>query len=86
METVIYFLVGLLGVLAHFFKQKIKGQTVLEVKQWFTSHFKDTVLSLLLYVASFALLMETGQMGFFAAFSAGYMCDSIFSRKSDGVL
>lgn len=83
MESALYFGIGLLGLLAHFLKQKVKGQTAQEVTQWFAGHFKDTVLSLLLYIASFALLSETGQMGFFAAFSAGYMADSIFARKQE---
>lgn len=75
-----FYAIGLIGLLTHFLKQKVKGQTALAIRRWFAGHVKDTVLSLIMFTVVFASLYAAGQLSFMNAFMAGYMCDSLFAR------
>ena len=79
-KVALYFCVGLLGVVSHFFKQKIKGQTPHDIRNWFVSHFKDTILSFIAFIVAFVWLWTSGDVTFMSAFMSGYMADSLFSR------
>jgi len=76
-----YFGVGLLGLLSHFLKRKIKGETLTDIKQWFSHHAKNTALSVIAFIISYAALIQTDDLSVLSSFMAGYMCDSIFSRS-----
>lgn len=79
---ILYFIVGLMGVISHFLKQKVKGETLNDIKGWFTDNPKETVLTLIAFIVSFLVLTQTGSMGYFTAFMSGYMSDSIFAKAT----
>jgi len=79
------FVIVLLGVVAHFFKRKVKGQTIAHIKTYFMSHFKETVTTIIAAIILFGSLVATGGIGWLASFTVGYSCDSLFN-KADGDL
>jgi hypothetical protein len=76
---IIYQLSGLAGMVSHFLKLEVKGQTADDIRNYFQSHFKDTVTAVIatLFVAGLAFIMGQGLM---AAFLAGYAFDSVFNK------
>lgn len=82
MTTVItfQFLLGLLGLTTHFLKRKIKGQTVRAIKNYFKGNLKDTIIAVIAFIVSFAILVQTGELSYLSAFLTGYACDSIFNN------
>jgi len=85
METIVltyigYFFLGLLGLLTHFLKKKITGQTLESIKEWFVNHPKDAILSVVAFIISFLVFHGAGELSYLTSFMAGYMCDSIFTR------
>ena len=53
-----YFFVLILGVLAHFFKKKVKGETLADIKSYFKNNFKTTVTTVIAAVILFAGLIS----------------------------
>ena len=85
LSILLYLAVGILGVVSHFFKQKVKGQTAHDIKSWFGNHLKDTILSLIAFIVTFLIMSQTGDLTVMTAFMSGYMCDSLFTRvNKDG--
>lgn len=82
MTTVIafQFFLGLLGLITHFLKRKIKGQTARAIKHYFKGNLKDTVIAVIAFTVSFAILVQTGELSYLSAFLTGYACDSIFNN------
>jgi hypothetical protein len=76
-----YFIIGLLGLISHFLKQKVKGQTIHSITDWFIKNPKETLLSLIAFVVSFVVLTQTGGLTYISCFLSGYCCDSIFSKQ-----
>ena len=76
--------VGLLGMLVHFFKKEIKGETTTEIRDFFRDHFKSTFIAIvttLLAVVAYYLTLATGQPAdVVTVFMSGYMSDSILNR------
>jgi len=76
--------VALLGMIVHFLKQKVKGQTTVEIKQYFAANFKDTFIAFVATSLGYVVYMfglSTGQNAdFVAVFAAGYICDSMFNK------
>ena len=75
------FFIMLLGIISHFAKKKIKGQTVADFKNYFNTHFKDTVITVIAGIVLFGSLAATGGLGWIASFTAGYTSDSLFNRN-----
>ena len=75
-----YFVIMVLGVISHFFKKKIKGETVADIKAYFHSHFKETVVTLIAAVIGFASLIATDGMSVIAAFTVGFAAESLFNK------
>lgn len=73
-------LIMLIGVIAHFFKKKIKGETIADIKAYFKNHFKNTALAFISAIVLFISLAATGGLGAIASFTAGYASDSLFNR------
>ena len=80
-----YFLVLILGVLSHFFKKKVKGETLADIKQYFKSNFKSTIATLIASIVLYSALLAAGDLGIFPMFFAGYTADSIFNRAEASV-
>lgn len=77
-------IIGLLGMLIHFFKKQIKGETVSEITDYFKVHFKSTfiaVVTTLIGVLAYKFTLATGQAAdIVTVFGIGYTFDSIFNK------
>lgn len=71
-----------IGIIAHFGKKKVTGQTLDDIKNYFKGHFKSTITTLCGAVVLFGTLVSTGGLGFMASFMAGYMADSALNKGS----
>jgi hypothetical protein len=76
--------IGLLGMLMHFFVKKINGETFTDVVNYFKSNFKSTVVAIvstIVFTVSTYLTLATGQaIDIITIFGIGYMCDSAFNK------
>jgi len=75
-----YALICAMGVIAHFFKKKIKGETLADIKLYFRSHFKETATMVLAALVGFIALVATNDLGIISAFTVGYSADSLFNK------
>lgn len=76
-----YLVTALVGMVAHFLKKKVKGESMTEIKDYFRDHVKSTALALISTLIGFVILLQLGQINsFFAAFGIGYLCDSGFNK------
>jgi hypothetical protein len=82
------YIIGLLGMLVHFFKKQIKGETVTEIKDYFASHFKSTITAFIvtsIAVFGYYFTLSTGQMAdVVTVFGLGYTFDSMFNKWDQG--
>ena len=74
------FLVMVIGIIAHFLKKKIKGETIDDIKNYFRSHFRNTVISIIGAIFGFVLLVTTASLGIIASFTVGYAADSMLNK------
>lgn len=84
--TILYvlmnFFIMLFGVIAHFAKKKIRGETVADIKEYFRTHFKETIVTIIAAVVTFGSLVATGGLGWVASFTVGFAADSLFNKSS----
>jgi len=78
-----YFVILLIGVVAHFFKKQITGETLADIKFYFSSHFKSTITTFIAASVLYASLIATGTMGILPVFFAGYTADSLFGKADE---
>ena len=78
------YLVALSGMILHFFKKQIKGESILEIADYFRLHFKSTVVAFMatsVGFLSYYFLLASGQKAdIFSCFAIGYMFDSVFNK------
>lgn len=78
------YVIAIVGMLMHFFKKQIKGETITEIAGYFSDHFKSTVIAFVATTVGFLgyyFLLASGQESdIFAVFGVGYMADSFFNR------
>jgi hypothetical protein len=78
------YIIALIGMLMHFFKKQIKGETVSDITNYFKLHFKSTVMAFVATTVGFLayhFLLASGQKAdIFGVFATGYMFDSIFNK------
>ena len=79
-KLVFYFLVTVLGVISHFLKKKIKGETLSDITEYFKDHFKSTIVTIIAAVISFAVLVASNDISILSAFAVGYSADSLFNK------
>lgn len=76
--------VGLLGMMVHFLKKNIKGETLTDIGHYFHDNFKSTFIAAITTVMSVATLyftLSTGQaIDLVAVFSLGYNFDSALNK------
>lgn len=74
-----YQIAGLLGMVIHFLKLDVKGQTADDIKTYFKENVKNTIAAtvITLFAAGTAFAMGQGLM---AAFLAGYAFDSALNK------
>jgi len=78
---------AILGVLSHFLKKKVTGQSLDDIKEYFSGHFKDTALMLIGTVIGVGMLFYFENANFHTAFLTGYTADSLFNKgKQDEML
>ena len=61
--------VGLLGMVTHFLKKQVKGETLTEISGFFSDHFKSTFIA--------AVVTTVSVIGLYAGFSTGQPIDVI---------
>ena len=87
MESELNFYYGagltLFGVLSHFLKKKVRGQTFSHVIKYFSSHFKYTVVTLIGAAGGFFAAMQMGELTYLSAFGVGYLADSFFNKVEE---
>ena len=73
---------GLLGMITHFLKLDIQGQTLDDIKSYFTNNFKRTLWATIttIFATFTAFIMSQGLM---AAFLAGYAFDSAINKGTN---
>lgn len=76
------FFIMLFGVIAHFAKKKIKGETLADIKTYFKTHFKSTVTTIIAAIVVFGSLVATSGLGWIASFSVGFAADSLFNKSA----
>lgn len=84
MEIYLYFPVALLGMLSHFLKKKIKGESITEIKSYFGDNVKSTVLALISTIIGFVILAKIGDVTVVSAFGMGFTFDSVFNKWDNG--
>lgn len=76
--------IALLGMLMHFFKQKITGENISDIFNYFGNNFKSTsiaVISTVVTTVATYFTLSTGQpIDLLTMFGLGYMCDSAFNK------
>jgi len=75
------FIIMFLGVVAHFAKKKIRGETVADIKEYFKTHFKETIVTVIAAIVTFGSLVATSGLGWIASFTVGFAADSIFNKS-----
>ncbi len=75
-----YFLAGMLGMFSHFLKKQIKGETFSDIKSYFTTHAKTTLLAFIGLLVGFATIIGTDTANFVSAFLVGYTADSALNK------
>lgn len=82
------YIIALLGMLVHFFKKQIKGETLTEIRDYFKGHFKSTVTAFIvttIAILGYYFTLSTGQMAdIVTTFGLGYTFDSMFNKWDTG--
>jgi hypothetical protein len=85
-DFLVMFLVAFLGMLTHFFKKQIKGETPKEIYGYFHDHVKSTasaIITVFIATAAYYLTLSTGQTADLVnTFTLGYMFDSMINQWS----
>ena len=77
----VYQTAGILGMVVHFLKRKVKGQTFDDIKTWFKENPKNTIVTVIAVFIAICGCMIIGE-GIVAAFGIGYAGDSTLNKGS----
>jgi hypothetical protein len=76
--------IALIGMLLHFLKKKVTGETIVEIKQYFSNNFKSTFIAFIttvLFTTAYYLTLETGTPAdIIVSISIGYTFDSALNK------
>ena len=76
--------VGLLGMLVHFLKKNIKGETLTDIRHYFADNFKSTLVAIISTVigtvATYFTLAVGDTIDLITVFGIGYTFDSFFNK------
>lgn len=75
-----YFVVAVLGMLGHYLKRRVKKETFKGIVEYFQTHARETILSIIGLITGFLLAYSAGELGLVSSFGIGYMADSVFNR------
>lgn len=78
------YLIALVGMVTHFLKKSIKGETLVEIKMFFSNNIKSTIIALISTTIGFLTYIGTlevdGVKDVMIIFGIGYMCDSFLNK------
>ena len=86
------FAFSILGMIAHILKKNVKGESFVDIKNYFTYNPKTTILSIIATIAGYVIYITqlkamTGAsitiIDMAAMFGIGYMCESFFNKYQD---
>lgn len=84
------FAFSILGMIAHILKKNVKGESFVDMKNYFTYNPKSTILSIIATVSGFVIYMTQlkvsngiSLLDMAAVFGIGYMCESFFNKYRD---
>lgn len=85
------FMIGFFGMISHFLKQYQQNQLSINTNNPFTGMLKyffkinviNTLLTVISYIVVFFIMYQMKEQGILAAFSAGYMSDSLFNKAEE---
>lgn len=76
--------IAILGMLMHFFKKQIKGESAVEIAGYFKVHLKSTFIALVATTIGFLgyfFYLKSGEVyDIFIVFGTGYLSDSFFNK------
>jgi hypothetical protein len=77
-------IIAQIGMFSNFLKKNVKGETLVEIKGYFSNNFKSTFLALVITqitTMTVYFTLATGQtIDLITVFGVGYMCDSGFNK------
>ena len=77
---IILLVCGYTGLICHFLKKKIKGETVTEIKLYFHDNIKSTLLAFITVAVGIYFSTDYITLTYAEAFGIGYMVDSILNK------
>lgn len=84
------FAFSILGMIAHILKKNVKGESFVDIRNYFTYNPKTTILSIIATVVGFVIYMTqlkvtngVALLDMAAVFGVGYMCESFFNKYND---
>ncbi len=76
--------IAILGMFTHFLKKKIKGETLTEIKDYFSNNLKSTfiafVATMIATVVAYFTMASKQPIDIAAFFGIGYTFDSFFNK------
>lgn len=79
--------IAYLGMLVHFMKDKIQGESIKAMKDYFFEHAKTVITAVLttfIMYLGYYLALSTGEVAdVVAVFGIGFLCDSYLNKYND---
>jgi len=82
LEHLCLFFLTIMGVLVHFLKKKVSGQTLADIRTYFLTHFRDTAVVLFTAIVAFATAAGSDTLNWMTAGMIGYTADSFFNKNT----
>ena len=77
-------MVSLLGMFVHFLKKKVRGETLIEVRDYFKNNLKSTIVAFIGTIVTalsyYATMPEGSNIDLVAYFLIGFSNDSFFNK------
>jgi hypothetical protein len=81
------FAFSILGMVAHILKKNVKGESFVDIKNYFTYNPKTTILSIIATIVGFVIYMTqlkvtdgVALLDMAFVFGIGYTCESFFNK------
>jgi hypothetical protein len=81
------FAFSVLGMIAHILKKNVKGESLVDIKNYFTYNPKSTMLSIIATIVGFVVYMTqlkvtdgVALLDMAFVFGIGYTCESFFNK------
>lgn len=74
--------ISFFGLVTHFLKKKIKGESVNDIRNYFYEHFRTVVLSFIVTLIGFFAywIISGGNGDILGAFAVGFLSDSFLNK------